>query len=82
MVGNYNNAQIENPVVTVPGNRSYSETTKYGKKICLVGDSHKKRIKGNLFHNSLHEGKAHFNSFSGANIKRLDHFITPTLVED
>ena len=42
MVGNYNNAQIENPVVTVPGNRSYSETTKYGKKICLVGDSHKK----------------------------------------
>ena len=22
------------------------------------------------------------NGFSGANIKRLDHFITPTLVED
>ena len=78
MVGNYNNAQIENPVVTVPRNRSYSGTTKYGKKICLVGDSHKKRMKGNV----LHEGKAHFNSFSGANTKRLVHFITPTLVED
>ena len=26
--------------------------------------------------------KIHLNGFSGANIKRLDHFITPTLVED
>ena len=81
-VANYNNAQIENPVVTVPGNRSYSSTTKFGKKICVVGDSHIRRIKRNLFNNSLCEGKAHLNGFNGANIKRLDHFITPTLVED
>ena len=81
-VANYNNAQIENPVVTVPGNRPYSSTTKFGKKICVVGDSHIRRIKRNLFNNSLCEGKAHLNGFSGANIKRLDHFITPTLVED
>ena len=26
--------------------------------------------------------KIHLNGFSGANIKRLDHFITPTLLED
>ena len=26
--------------------------------------------------------KIHLNGFSGANIKHLDHFITPTLVED
>ena len=81
-VANYNNAQIENPVVTVPGNRPYSSTTKFGKKICVVGDSHIRRIKRNLFNNSLCEGKAHLNGFNGANIKRLDHFITPTLVED
>ena len=37
---NYNNAQIENPVVTVPGNRSYSCAVKYGKKICPVDDTH------------------------------------------
>ena len=79
---NYNNVQIENPVVTVPGNRSYSSTTKFGKKICVVGDSHIRRIKKNLFNNSLCEGKVHLNGFSGANIKRLGHFITPTLVED
>ena len=81
-VANYNNAQIENPVVTVPGNRSYSSTTKYGKKICVVGGGHIRQIKRNLFNNSLCEGKAHLNGFSGANIKRLDHFITPTLAED
>ena len=79
---NYNNAQIENPVVTVPGNRSYSSTTKFGKKICVVGDSHIRRIKRNLFNNSLYGGKAHLNCFSGTNIKRLEHFITPNLVED
>ena len=69
-------------MVTVPGNRSYSSTTKFGKKICVVGDSHIRRIKRNLFNNSLCEGKAHLNGFSGASIKRLDHFITSTLVED
>ena len=69
-------------MVTVPASRSYSSTTKYGKKICVVGDSHIRRIKRNLFNNSLCEGKALLNGFSGANIRRLDHFIIPTLVED
>ena len=69
-------------MVTVPGNRPYSSTTKFGKKICVVGDSHIRRIKRNLFNNSLYGGKAHLNCFSGTNIKRLEHFITPNLVED
>ena len=47
-----------------------------------MSDSYIRRIKINLFSNSLYEGKAHLNGFRGANIKRLDHFITPTLVED
>ena len=47
-----------------------------------MGDSHIRRIKKNLFDNSINEGKAHLNSFSGATINRLDHFITPTLEED
>ena len=79
-VANYNRAQIENSAV--PGNKAYSSTTKFSKKICVVGDSHIRRIKRNLFNNSLYEGKARLNGFNGANIKRLDHFITPTLVED
>ena len=35
-----------------------------------------------MLNKSLFEGEAHLNSFSGTNIKRLDHFIPPTLVED
>ena len=35
-----------------------------------------------MFNKSLFEGEAHLNSFSGTNVKRLDHFISATLVED
>ena len=44
---------------------------KHSKKTCIVGDSHIRRIKKNLFNDSITEGKAHFNSFSGATINRL-----------
>ena len=47
-----------------------------------MGDSHIRRIKKNLFNNSVNEGKAHLNSFSGATIIRSDHFITSILEED
>ena len=55
---------------------------KHIKKTCIVGDSHISRIKKNLFNDSITEGKAHLNSFSGATINRLDYFITPILEED
>ena len=45
-------------------------------------DNHIRQIRKNLFNNSPYEGEAHLNSFSEANAKRLDHFISPTLVED
>ena len=47
-----------------------------------MGGSHIRRVKRKLFNNSLYEQKAHLNGFSGANIKHLDNFITPTLLED
>ena len=78
---NYNNTHIENPERTVLENRSYCSTTKYGKKICVVGDSRIRRIKRILFNNSLYKRKAHLNGFSGANVKPLYHFITPNLVD-
>ena len=69
--------------MTAPGNISYSRTTKYGQEICVVVDNHiAQMFKKNRFHYSLFEGEAHLNSFNGTNIKRLDHFISPTLVED
>ena len=47
-----------------------------------MADSHIRRIKKNLFHNSINEGKPHLSSFSGASINRLDYFITPISKED
>ena len=47
-----------------------------------MGDSYIRRIKKNLFNNSINEGKTQLNSFSGATINRLDHFIAPILEED
>ena len=47
-----------------------------------MGDSHIRRIEKNLFNDSIIEGKAHLNSFSGATINRLGYFITPILEED
>ena len=67
---------------TIPGNRTYASTTKYGKKICIVGDSHVKRIKRKLFNENIQNGNAYVNCFSGATIKRLGHHILPTLHED
>ena len=47
-----------------------------------MGHSHIQRIKKKLFNNSINEGKAQLNSFSGTTINRLDHFVTPILEED
>ena len=57
------NSQYEEPLVQrithiVPGRRTYSQATKFGKKICVIGDSHLNRIKRNIFQKSVNgEGK-------------------------
>ena len=66
----------------VPGRRTYVEATKFGKKICVIGDSHLNRIKRNIFEKSVNRGKTYFNVFRGATSKRLNHYILPTLHED
>ena len=67
----------------VPGNRSYASTTKLGEKnIFMVGDSHLKHIKRNVFNKSITNGKSYFKSFSGANAKQLEHYVLPTLVDE
>ena len=67
---------------TVPENSTNSGVTKHGRKICVVVDSHIKRIKRNDFNKELRHGKAFFRSFTGANAKQLRHFIIPILVND
>ena len=67
---------------TIPGNRTYASTTKYGQKIILVGDSHVKSIRRNLFNKSIVKGKSHIKAFSGSNAKQLNHHIISTLEDD
>ena len=66
----------------MPGRRKYSEATKFGKKICVIGDSQLKRIKKNIFQKSVNGGETYFNAFRGATSKRLNHSILPTLHQD
>ena len=66
---------------TVPGPRSYASATKYGKKVMVVGDSHIKRIKRNLFNNSFENARSYLKSFSGAKTEDMKHYIIPSLNE-
>ena len=67
---------------TVPWNSTYSGITKHGRKICVAGGSHIKRIKQNDFNKEHRYGKAFFRSFSRANSKQLRHYIMPTLIDN
>ena len=67
---------------TVPGNSNYTSIIKNGRKVLVVGDIHVKRIRRNDFNKELKNGKAIFRSFSGANIKQLDHYILLPLADD
>ena len=58
----------------VPENKTYASATKYTKKIVVIGDSHLKRIKQNLFKNSFDDDK----SFITLNMK---HYVIPSLKE-
>ena len=78
---NYLNNQVDlrqNPRV-VPGNRTYASATKYGKKVMVLGDSHTKRIKRNLFNNSFDNAKTYIKSFSGARTNDMKHYAIPSL---
>ena len=47
IIANEINTKNKNSIRTVPGNQSYTSTTKHGKKTCIVGDIYIRRIKKN-----------------------------------
>ena len=84
---NITSNQYEEPLAQrkarkVPGRSTYVEATKFGKKICVIGDSHLNRIKRHIFQKSVNGRKIYFNIFRGATSKRLNHHILPTFHED
>ena len=55
---------------TVPGNSTYSEITKHGRKTIILE-----------FNKYLKGSKAHIKAFPGATAKQLDYYSKSTLVE-
>ena len=45
--------------------RTYAEATKFGKKICVISDSHLNKIKRNIFQKLVNGGKTYFNFVEG-----------------
>ena len=65
----------------IPGNRTYSSATKYGKKVLLIGDSHVRSIKRAIFDNSLINAKSYIDSHKGLTTNKLEYYIMPALIE-
>ena len=62
------NEQYEEPLEQrksriLPCRKAYSEATKFGKKIYIIGDNHLNRIKRNIFKKSVNVGETYFNIF-------------------
>ena len=45
----YEESLVQKKACKVPGRRTYEEATNFGKKICIVGDSHLNRRRRNIF---------------------------------
>ena len=65
----------------VPGNSSYANMTRRGKKINVFGDSILRHMKGKAITEELKSGRVYVKAFPGANCNQLSHYITPNLTE-
>ena len=77
-----NQKDIQKRKAVIPGQRTYAETTSYGKKVLFLGDSHLRRINKNRLNNSFKNAKCVIKSFSGAKIDDLQHYSIPPLEKE
>ena len=66
----------------VPGIIYASETKKKNGKVCLIGDSHLKRINKRKFRKKLGKRLIYFKCFSSLYTKQLHYYIVPTLNDE
>ena len=64
---------------TVPGQSSYSEVVKKGRRVVVFGDSIPSRIRHQEFNDNLHQGHCQFKKFPGATVRDMKHYIEPTV---
>ena len=74
--------EIYNKANHVPGNSSYSEITRGGKKILILSDSLCSRIRMKEFNQYITNGYAYRKNFPGATPKDIAHYCLPTLIDD
>ena len=66
-----------------PGNASYASATKFkNKKVCIIGDSRLKRINKGQSEKNIGKILSLFKCFSATNIKQLNYYTVPTLVDE
>jgi len=66
----------------VPGQRAWNSATKYGKKVCIFGDSHLRHVKRNLINQSLTNASADLHWDSGMKTGRLSKYADIVLAEE
>ena len=72
----------KNTLQNVLENRSFSRLTKYGKKVCVIGDGHLHYwIKENLFINSLSNGTTYFSVYEVLEFE-IKNFVESSLIKD
>lgn len=67
---------------TVPGNSSYRDAVKFGRKSIIIGTSMVKGIRMKEFNSYIKNGFVKLRSFTGATIKQLCHYAIPSLVDE
>ena len=67
---------------TVPGNSTYKDVVKFGKKTFILGTSMVKGIRMKEFNHHLKQSIAKLRPFPGATLKQLTHYAKPTLVDE
>ena len=67
---------------TVPGNSSYKDAVKYGRKTYIIGTSMVKGIRMKEFNQNLQNSFAKLRPFPGASTKQLQYYVMPTLTDD
>ena len=76
------NAPLVTPYINhVPGQRAWNSATKYGKKVCVFGDSHLRHVKQNLFNQPLVGARANLHWDSGVKTARMTK-IADIIIEE
>ena len=77
-----NHSNARNIEKVIPGNTTYRDAVKFGKKTFIFGTSMVKGIRNKEFNQHLTKCSAQIRAFPGANLKQLKHYVIPTLVDD